>query len=514
MKRNIFDGILGFSKKSGISDAVDRSAGVLIAFSGGADSTLLFEFFLRCFPNKPLFAAHMDHMIRGEESREDLLACRSFAGERGVFLFEKSVDVPRISKESGLGTEECARRERYLFFDECRIKAARELGVGAEEICLATGHNGDDSLETALLNFTRGAGPRGMKGIPPVRGERISPLLCLSSAEIREFCDGEGIGYRVDRTNEENDYSRNRIRHFVVPELERLNPSVRRAAERSSVIFSEEDAFLDGMAREALGKWKDGTRAPRELIASLDPVIGRRAVTVLYRNLSDRDMTFFHAEKMLELARKDGYRKLDLPCGITARIGEMLILEKSTAAATEALCDEDLGTEGNGAGITDTESGDGVSAGSAAIGETEIGQTDAEKAEKGEKGQTGFFGILKMGENVFSKQGFLLTVEPGHPIIYNKLINSIRIDGKIKGNLTVRNRLPGDSYRFRGHSRKVKELFIDAKIPRERRDSIPIVCDGDGILWIPGFPQRDGTLFEGDGGILITYSATEKENRL
>lgn len=119
-----------------------------------------------------------------------------------------------------------------------------------------------------------------------------------------------------------------------------------------------------------------------------------------------------------------------------------------------------------------------------------------------------------MGENVFSEQGFLLTVEPGHPIIYNKLINSIRIDGKIEGNLTVRNRLPGDSYRFRGHNRKVKELFIDAKIPKEHRDSIPIVCDGEGILWIPGFPQRDGTRFEGDGGILISYSAIEKENRL
>ena len=504
--RDIFDGILDFSKKSGICDLIDGSAGVLIAFSGGADSTLLFEFFLRCFPDKPLFAAHMDHMIRGEESRGDLLACRSFAGDRGVFLFEKSVDVPRISRESGLDTEECARRERYLFFDECRKKAADDLGVEAEDICLATGHNGDDSLETALLNFTRGAGPKGMKGIPPVRGKKISPLLCLSSSEIREFCDGEGIGYRVDRTNAENDYSRNRIRHFVVPELERLNPAVRQAAKRSSVIFSEEDAFLDGLARKALGKWKDGTWAPRELIASLDPVIGRRAVTVIYRNLSDRDMTFFHAEKILELARKDGFRKFDLPCGITAKIGEMLILEKSVAVK-----DEGLGADGKSAVITDSKSGDGVPTGSAAKREDGLGQTGAEKREKG---QAGFFGVLKMGENVFSKQGFLLTVEPGRPIIYNKLINSIRIDGKIEGNLTVRNRLPGDSYRFRGHSRKVKELFIDAKIPKERRDSIPIVCDGDGILWIPGFPQRDGTLFEGDGGILISYSAIEKENRL
>lgn len=506
MKRDIFDGILDFSKKSGISDTVDRSAGVLIAFSGGADSTLLFEFFLRCFPNKPLFAAHMDHMIRGEESRGDLLACRSFAAERGVFLFEKSVDIPKVSKESGLGTEECARRERYLFFDECRREAAGKLGVGAENICLATGHNGDDSLETALLNFTRGAGPRGMKGIPPVRGERISPLLCLSSAEIREFCDGEGIEYRVDRTNAEDDYSRNRIRHFVVPELEKLNPAVRRAAERSSVIFSEEDAFLDGLALEALGKWKDGTQAPRKLIATLDPVIGRRAVAALYRKLSHRDMTFFHAEKILELARKDGYRVFDLPCGITARIGEMLILEKNVTEATEG-----LDTEENGAEFADTEPGGGEPMKRAGSCDGELEQTGAEKREKG---HTGLFGVLKMGENVFSEQGFLLTVEPGHPIIYNKLINSIRIDGKIEGNLTVRNRLPGDSYRFRGHNRKVKELFIDAKIPKEHRDSIPIVCDGEGILWIPGFPQRDGTRFEGDGGILISYSAIEKENRL
>ena len=179
---------------------------VLVALSGGADSVALLlvlrelGYLVRAF--------HLNHCLRGAESDRDEEFCRTLCARLGVELAVERVDVAAAAVQQGTGVEETERRVREEWRDE-----------GAKGEKIATAHTADDNLETVLFHLARGAGAKGLAGIPPVRGQVVRPLLDVGRTQIEAYLAGLGQDYVTDSTNADDAYTRNRIRHTVVPVL-------------------------------------------------------------------------------------------------------------------------------------------------------------------------------------------------------------------------------------------------------------------------------------------------------
>ena len=229
----------------------EKTAPVLLALSGGADSRFLLDRLAKGAARDgfPLLLAHVHHGIRGETADRDRDFCRSLAARYGLPIEIMEADVPALAKASGRGIEEEARATRYAFF--ARLMRERSIPL------LATAHQADDLLETMLFRLARGTGAGGLAGIPPVRriaeGWLVRPLLEWTAAEIRAACRREGLDYVEDETNADSAYARNRIRHEAVPALASIYPAPQkqavRLAERLRIdedYFSREtDRFLE-----------------------------------------------------------------------------------------------------------------------------------------------------------------------------------------------------------------------------------------------------------------------------
>ncbi len=210
---------------------------VCVGVSGGADSMLLLSYLMtrKEALNLQIICANVEHGIRGEESKLDTDFVRAFCRENEIPFECLEIDAPFEAKQSGMGVEEYSRQKRYEFFES----------LGADKI--ATAHNLSDNVETVLFRMARGTGTHGLCGIPPVRGKIIRPLIECTSEEIRAFCDGEGIPYVVDRTNFDTQYTRNFIRHEIVPKFLEINPSFEQAVNRMIQSVSEDADVVDAM---------------------------------------------------------------------------------------------------------------------------------------------------------------------------------------------------------------------------------------------------------------------------
>ena len=213
---------------------------MLVALSGGADSVAL----LRALQalSHDVCAAHVNHGIRGAEAERDETFCRELCEALGVPFLALHTDVPALAEAGGTGLEETAREERYRLLEEARRQLACD--------CIATAHNAEDNGETLLLHLARGTGLAGLCGIPPVRGRVIRPLLSVSRREIEAYLASIDQPYVNDSTNGDVDYSRNRIRARVMPELAAINPGFIRAAERTARLLSEDEALLEELAAD------------------------------------------------------------------------------------------------------------------------------------------------------------------------------------------------------------------------------------------------------------------------
>ena len=204
---------------------------VLVACSGGADSMLMLNYFLTVKDKYSLdiIVAHVEHGIRGKDSCDDAKFVKRFCEENGVVYHQLSIDAVNESKLYGMGVEAYSRKRRYAFFDS----------IDCDKI--ATAHNLNDNIETALFRLARGTGLKGVCAIPPVRGKIIRPLLECSSQAIREYCSINHIPYRVDCTNSDNAYSRNYIRNILIPSFENVN----------SDFISNMSAFISAAAEDS-----------------------------------------------------------------------------------------------------------------------------------------------------------------------------------------------------------------------------------------------------------------------
>ncbi|MBQ9780298.1 MAG: tRNA lysidine(34) synthetase TilS [Clostridia bacterium] len=436
---------------------IPQNAPLLVAYSGGADSSLLLSL-AKAYGEThqvPVFAAHLHHGIRGEEADRDLDFCRRTAQVLGIPLFEKRVDIPALALASGKSLETEAREQRYAFFRE--VMEAREIPL------LLTAHHADDQLETLLFRFLRGSGTKGMGGIPETRplayGIAVRPLLSLTRAEILEACRTLGISYVTDSTNEDDFAARNRIRKEITPLLESLSDKgiPQQAAGRLSRAAREDDDCLTRLAEaqvNVLTRPDEGL--PLSTLQSQHPAIAKRMMSILYdrvtahRDLRDGSGTLsaVHLEALQELVQKGlPESSLSLPRNTEARIRDGRLYIRPVSDDPAPLVPVPL-YEGD----TPWDGGQWI-----------IRITNGQKPPP-----------LSDGETLLATAAF-----PAD---------------KLPLPLWARPRKAGDVIQNHGMHKKLKKLLCDKGVSPYLRDRLPLVCHGDGMtpLWYPTVAFADG----------------------
>ena len=443
----------------------DASA-YLVAFSGGADSRLLLELTLRALLERHgeagrglVTAAHLHHGIRGAEADRDLDFCRRVCDELGVRLVTRRTDVPAMAAETGESLETAARRARYDFLSQ--VMTEQNIPI------LLTAHHADDNLETVLDRLLRGSGTRGMGGIPPSRpldeareGSAVHrPLLDWTKGDILDACEAMGLDFMTDSTNLETAYTRNRLRHTVIPALEAVAGEgvPQRGAARLSRAAREDEDCLTGLAQAALAAHisEDGTGLPLTVLQGQHPAISKRMLASLYEQttaaVNPRDgsgtLSAAHLEALLELIRKSTPASaVTLPRGVEAHICEAWLYirsaEPQAVPAIPAPTPVGIGCTSFGGGVT-----------------VEVEESPHPLPPKA-------------GSTVYASAVFPITL----PLP-----------------LTARVREAGDTILSHGMHKKLKKLLCDKNVPPRLREQIPLLCLPDGEpLWFPSVAFRDG----------------------
>ena len=244
------DKILDTIKKYNLIQNGDK---IVIGVSGGPDSMCLLNALESILRNKKLnyniYVAHINHGIRKEAS-EDEEYVKKYCKEKNIECFVKKVDLKKVSKDNKKGLEEMGREIRYQFFNEILEK------VNANKI--ATAHTKNDNAETVLMNFIRGTGISGLRGIEPLRdGIYIRPLIECNRNEIENYCKSEGLNPRIDKTNLENVYTRNKIRNLLIPYIEKeFNPNIIETTNRLSILASKENSYFENIVKQSYEELK------------------------------------------------------------------------------------------------------------------------------------------------------------------------------------------------------------------------------------------------------------------
>lgn len=427
-----------------------REERIAVAFSGGADSVALLHF-LKSEGFEPS-AIHINHGIRGEEADGDEEFCRDFCAKNSIPFYCSNIDVPGAAKVSGEGLEEAARRMRYAEIE----KIVTKEGITR----VATAHHADDNMETLIFNLTRGASLKGAGAIPPIRGIYIRPLIEATREEIITYCNENSLEYVVDSTNFDTDYTRNFIRHKIIPLIKQINPDAADSFGRFTACARRDEDFISSELTALLETDR------RDILCEKHPALLTRYI---YRKSAEFDVV--PSQKSVET----------LLCAIKAGNEYKCV---DLGKELKAFCDRNrVSFELTGGKTPPFEKTELVQ------GENKLGDN----------------GILFLTEDKTQLEKFLNIYKRS---VYTK-INS----DKIKGTLYVRQRENGDSYRYGGMTRSLKKLFNSKKISIKQRDILPLVCDEGGIVWIPSFPHRDGMKPEKDSEIIyIGYIGEKNDN--
>lgn len=228
---------------------IENGDSIVVGVSGGPDSICLLHVLndLKNELNFKIYVAHINHMIR-KEADEETEYVKSFCKNIGVECFVKRIDVIKISKELKIGTEEAGRKIRYYFFEEV-LKNTNSNKI-------ATAHNNNDKVETIIMNILRGSGIAGLKGLDPIRENKfIKPLIEISREEIEAYCEENKLEPRIDKSNNENIYTRNKVRNSVIPYIKKeFNPNILKTINRLSEVATEENEYLDKITIQAFNE--------------------------------------------------------------------------------------------------------------------------------------------------------------------------------------------------------------------------------------------------------------------
>jgi tRNA(Ile)-lysidine synthase len=446
---------------------------VVVAVSGGPDSVCLLGVLRDLAPEfrLTLHVAHLDHMIRGEESASEARFVERLAKDLGVPATIERIDVRRYCAERGLSTQAGAREVRYAFLE----RTAR--GIAADRISL--GHTANDQAETLLMRLIRGSGITGLAGIPPKRDMIVRPLIETTREQVLAYLKANALDFVTDPSNRSPLYTRNRVRSEIIPVLERFNPRIIGTLASTAARIRDEEAATDSHLRRMLPailrREEDTVWFDREAFLALPAADRRRTVRAAVTSLcgSESELSGIRTEEALEfLATAQTGRSLDLSCGLVLT-REYDAFRLSPRTGRQEFC-VPLPVPGS-ARIT-------------ALG------IEAETAVRDRK-QTA-------------------------PETGNYLWQGIFDYDKICLPLYLRSRRQGDSFQpagMKGKHKKLQDLFVDEKVPRSLRDRVPLLATEQDILWVVGI-RTDGRMLPGSGTqrlltVTITRSETGTEPR-
>ena len=451
-------------------------ARVLVACSGGGDSVALAPLLCELAPAASWSVAgllHVNHRLRGPASDEDEAFCRDVAATLGVPITVERVDVAARAGAERISIEAAGHRARYELF-------ARAVREGRADL-VATGHTRDDQAETVLLRLIRGAGPAGLAGIRPRIGAVVRPLLDVRREELRGYLRLRGLPHREDPTNRDERILRNRVRHRLIPFLvDHFSPAVTDVLARDASIARDDADWLDRAANAAAAEIVQYKKGPLDAggdlaggrfeidaarLAAAHPSLARRVALQVLERAGGRRVGFDHVERLRRLAEVEGTMSVaaDFPGCRVERRGTTL-------------------------GFTRRRGRQAPVAG-------------AERYE---------YPLAAPGEVEIPEAGLRITAEHGdRPARLVARGGVVALPaGRITSPLTVRSWRPGDVFRplgLGGRRKKVQDFFVDRKVPRDRRASVPLVVDDRlGIVWVAGHGLGEGARMIGsDEGVII-----------
>ncbi len=417
---------------------------VLIGLSGGADSVCLLAVLKELKDTFPfsLGAFHVNHGIRGEDADADEAFAEAFCKQSGVAFYAVHADVPRYAKEYGMGLEEAGR--------EVRHQAAAQLAGkhGYDRIALA--HQQNDVAETLLFHLFRGSSVSGLASIPAKRDKLIRPLLFCGRGEIEDYLKEQGLPYCTDSTNEETGYTRNKIRHCILPYAkEQVNGGAIRHAAAAAAELSELNEYLSAQIEafcEQNVKVRHGTEVEIADFLALHPFMQRKVIHRLLTQVggSAKDITREHVEAVCALCTKQSGKQASLPYGMVAeRVFERLVLRETTA----------------GQGKEETE----------------------KAAEEIFVELPGEYFLGPEGEKIRLRT---FPYKKSEEIPRNEYTKWFDYD-KIKGILRLRVRREGDRLGMLSGSKPVKALFAEKKIAKSERGKRLLLADEVQVLLVP-----------------------------
>ena len=431
-------------------ELINIGDGIVVGLSGGPDSVCLLNLLvsIREEFNLKLAAVHINHMLRGDEANKDEEFCLKLCKELDVDFFSERIDVNKYSKENNLSSETAGREVRYNLFNKIMFQK------GFNKI--ATAHNANDQAETIIMRMMRGTGLEGLCGIPVIRENRyIRPILFMERKDVEAYCEEIGIQARIDKSNLERIYSRNKVRLDIIPYMkENFNMDVISAINRMSLLLQEDNEYIlsevETIYKENVQK-NEKSYLIKNNVFKLNNSIKNRIIRRVIKDICGNkyDIEMKHIEDIIKLANNDAGKQIDLPNNVVA-INEY---------------------------------------GDIRVHLRDFNELIEEKQRVLVKD--------KILHNKIQFNNYLVefhVIENDNECKYcnNPLIKHFDFD-KINGNIIIRYRKDGDKIIPLGlnGSKKIKDIFIDMKIPKEKRDFIPIIEFGENIAWVVGVKLSD-----------------------
>jgi tRNA(Ile)-lysidine synthase len=448
---------------------------VIVAVSGGPDSVCLLNilFRLKSRLGIDLHVVHLNHQLRDKESDADSRYVARMSKRLQVPSTIEKQDVSAYRRKMGISMEEAARELRYEFF--ARIASEEEAA------CVAVAHNQNDNVETILLHILRGTGIAGLRGLQPKQvlqlGEDrlcvniVRPLLNITREETVEYCSKIGLKPRIDSSNRSLKFTRNRIRHQLLPELKTYNPRIDDALLRLSNIAKEEISFLEELTAQL---WSDNVEELGNALSidikrtlHLPPVVQRQLLrwSVKYLSGNIKDIEAEHVEEMLDFMQKPSGKTLQLPHGLRlhTEYGRLIMNMESVIVCPFSPIRNTIKLK--------------------IPGETPVNdwlmqaQILKSTVEKYDQGFTALFDLAKTGKD-----------------------------------LEIRTSRQGDSFQPLGmkQAKSLSHFMADSKIPGTWRASVPLVCADDKIVWVVGWRIDDSVKITPDTRKILRLEFTRK----
>ncbi len=432
-----------------------NNCSILVALSGGADSVCLLHCLLALADefNLSLSAAHVNHMLRGDEAERDEQFAKELCSHFNIICYSEKFSVKEIAQKNKQSIEEAGRDVRYSYFKSLQDQHKIDY--------IATAHHQDDNIETVVMRFLRGSGIRGLSGISFINDRNvIRPLLNISKNEILSYIENNALTYVTDSSNESCEYHRNKIRNELIPQLEELNPGFKQSLARNIVLYQDTDRYIKEVTLEHFNKLA---------------TVKRHYISFLISDLNNEPDIFKHYIISLAIQK--------LSYGFTPDAARIFDIEKCLSAKNSCV-----------------SVGKGISAYTAYDKLYIVKEYAPDKK------------IYSLGINAKTNIPDIgcLTCREVTDFNLKEDKNIIYLSNK-NNNLSVRFRKDGDAFYPAGfgHKKSLQDFFVDNKIPRFMRDKIPLVLVDNDIAWVCGYRKDERFIAPKEESKLLEIIFTE-----